>query len=165
MTFSLLMLIGPCFLSSLARSAAAQSPIPATISQLNKDDRTAFLFLQFFSILPDYSAIFIDTITVHLTSLPLILRIPTNKDHRTISNAFHDTLIEHLTSLPLFFRIPTKMYLFYYIFETFQDFLFLDDYLIKYIPFHHSFYVIFYLGLQTIHQTPKNNYRPPPPSI
>jgi hypothetical protein len=48
MTFSSLVLFGPLSLTSLARSAAVQSPLSATISQLNKDDGTAFLFLYVF---------------------------------------------------------------------------------------------------------------------
>jgi len=61
MTFSLQVLIGPLSLPSLARSAAGHSPLSATISQLNKDDRTAFLFLYFF-LLPELFQTFLSNI-------------------------------------------------------------------------------------------------------
>ncbi len=119
-----------------ARSAAGPSQLSASISQLNKDDRTAFLFLYFFFLLPDYSNFFLDTTTdiilrYHFYSGYLLKQRRQSSVSvfilfsftRTIPNVFLDTIFEHFTSVPLIFRIPTKMYLFYYFFWIFSGFL------------------------------------------
>jgi hypothetical protein len=97
-------LIGPLSLPSLARTAAVQTPLSATISQLNKDDRTAFLFLYVFLFTEAIPTFFLE-------------HSPTQ-----------------FTSLPLLHRIPTKMIFILLFFFHFSGTLKLDDYIHYYIP-------------------------------